>query len=101
MVNTLASFNCNPLDCHWTAVKQVMRYLKTAINYEIKYQYDDTQINAFSDADYASRNANRVSTSGVLITLGGGPVIFSSRKQTAIALSSIEAEYVAEVYSPS
>lgn len=95
MVNTLASFNCSPSDCHWTAVKQILRYLKTTIDYEIMYQSDDKQINAFSDADYARRHAKRVSTSGVLVTLGGGPIIFSSRKQTATALSSTEAEYVA------
>lgn len=49
----------------------------------------------FSDADWAGDSSDRHSTSGVLITIGGGPVISISRKQNLTAQSSTEAEFIA------
>ena len=47
----------------------------------------------FTDSDWASDNIDRKSTSGYVFMLAEGPISWSSKKQSAIALSSTEAEY--------
>lgn len=74
-----------------------MRYLKKTRDIGSIYTYGQNEIEGYSDADFAADNKDefRHSTSGVLINYGGGPVVFISRKQSAIALSSTESEYIA------
>eukprot|EP00253_Pinus_taeda_P010129 PITA_10129 len=47
----------------------------------------------FTDSDWAGDNIDRKSTSGYSLSLGSGPICWSSKKQDVIALSSAEAEY--------
>ena len=49
----------------------------------------------YSDADYAGDKSSSRSTSGILFTLNGTPITWTSKRQTLIALSSTESEYVA------
>lgn len=94
-VNFLARFTHDPREIHWSAVKRVMGYLVGTNDYAIHFPGDSSGLVAYSDADFANDTSDRKSVSGVLTLLHGGPVIFSSRKQSCIAQSSTEAEYVA------
>ncbi len=47
------------------------------------------------DADLAGDLDERKSVSGCMFSLCGAPISWSSRKQTSVALSTAEAEYVA------
>ena len=49
----------------------------------------------YSDADWASDMNDRKSTSGYLFMMSGAAVSWKSRKQTCVALSTAEAEYIA------
>ena len=49
----------------------------------------------YSDADWARDIQDRRSTSGNEFLLGGGAITLSSRKQSSVALSTVEAEYMA------
>lgn len=49
----------------------------------------------FSDADLAGDPDDRKSTSGLTIIVSGAPVIYASRKQTVVAQSTAEAEFLA------
>ena len=49
----------------------------------------------FSDSDFANDIEERQSVSGGLILIAGGPVVFVSRKQNLVGLSSTETEYIA------
>jgi len=93
----LARFCEHPKRVHWAAVKRVMRYLKgTDYSLTYKQQAYPLSIDAYSDADWAGDVQTRRSTTGVLISTGGGSaIIFASRQQNAVALSSTEAEFVA------
>ena len=50
---------------------------------------------AFVDADWAGDKGNRNYTTGFIINFNNTPVFWRSKKQTIVALSSGEAEYVA------
>ena len=101
-VNKLAQFTQNPKPIHWTAVKRVFRYLKYTRTHRLTYGDDDdllnTDFNIFCDADWASDSSDRKSVSGYVIIMAGGAVSWSSKKQTSVALSTAEAEYVAATH---
>ena len=48
------------------------------------------------DSDYAGDTAERKSTSGYIFLLAGGAISWKSKKQSIVATSSCEAEYVAK-----
>jgi hypothetical protein len=95
-VQHLSQFSSNPSIAHWTAAKRILRYLKKTINYAITYgDNSNITISAFSDADWGANLIDRRSISGYMFSLAGGPIAWSSKKQTTVALSSMEAEYMA------
>ena len=49
----------------------------------------------YSDADWGGDLDDRKSTSGYIFQIAGGPVSWRSRKQSCVALSTSEAEYIA------
>jgi len=100
-VQRLAQFTQNPKPAHWTAVKRIFRYLKGTRTLGITYggsnELNNQELNIYCDADWAS-DADRKSISGYVLTLAGGAVAWSSKKQSTIALSTAEAEYVAATH---
>lgn len=57
----------------------------------------EMRIDGFSDADYAGDKESRKSTTGVVVFLGGAPIVWKSRLQRVVALSTTEAELLAGV----
>ena len=78
--------------------KHVLRYLKGAKEYELCFKRYDGELSliAYSDADWASSFDDRHSATGYCFSLNenGSPVVWKSRKQPTVALSTCEAEYV-------
>jgi hypothetical protein len=73
-----------------------MGYIKNTIDYGLTYSRDyDISPTAFVDADYGGCKDTRRSTSGYVFMMAGGAVIWSSKCQATVALSTIEAKYVA------
>jgi hypothetical protein len=93
-VSTLARFMSNPAVVHWEAAKRVLRYMIGTKHYALTLGLTDDGLIGFTDADWASQ-AHRHSITGWVFTYNGGAISWSSRKQSVIALSSTEAEYVA------
>ena len=84
-----------PTTAHWTAAKRILRYLKNTKTLCLTFRKNnDEKLIGFSDADYAGDKDTRRSTSGYIFTFAGTPVIWSSRLQKTVALSTFEAEYV-------
>lgn len=52
-------------------------------------------MNGYTDADWATDKSDRKSVSGCLIFYGNNPISWFSKKQSCVALSTAEAEYVA------
>ena len=100
-VNRLASYTANPSLQHFIAVKRILRYLAGTQDHGITYSkslaftnIDDNNFYGFADAAFANHDDLK-STSGYVFLASGGAITWKSKKQTTIALSSTEAEYVA------
>ena len=97
-VGKLARFSASPTDEHWVAVKHVLRYVAGTQHLCIEYDGNknvDEPITMFSDSDWAGDKGDRKSVNGYVVSVGGGAVSWCSRKQTVVAASSCEAEYIA------
>ncbi|GJR86456.1 hypothetical protein Tco_0210467 [Tanacetum coccineum] len=91
-----AWFQVTPKVSHMHAVKRIFRYLKHQPKLGLWYPKDSPfHLEAFSDSDYAGDNHDRRSTSGGCQYLGRRLVSWQCKKQTIVAISSTEAEYVA------
>ena len=99
VITRLSQYFSKPLQSHWVAIKLVLRYIRGTLDYELCYKKctDGLALIGYSDADWASSEDDRRSTSGYCFSLTKtGPLIsWKSRKQPTVALSSCEAEYVA------
>lgn len=93
--NCLAQFNSNPRENHWAAVKRIIKYLKGTKDIAISYNPSrQIELSLYSDADWGKNEKNRRSVSGAILLLNGSPIIFLSRRQKSVSLSSTEAEYI-------
>ena len=95
-VNSVARHCNNPSEIDVIAVKRIMRYLAGTTHHGITYERTDDapSLVAFVDSDWASDKADRRSISGFVVFLNG-PVSWGAVKQSCVALSTAEAEYVA------
>lgn len=92
----LSRFPNKPTQQLWTAGKRVLSYLKETKDSCLVYKKrDGDKLSAHSDADWAGDKTDRKSVSGSLILHAGNTVIWSTRKQSGVALSTAEAQYVA------
>ena len=86
----------SPSNFHWISAKRVLRYLNSSRDYGIVFNGNKPLTpEGFSDADWAGCKLSRKSTSGFLFLFAGGAVSWRSRKQTCVATSTCEAEYIA------
>ena len=98
-VGRLSQYCEEPLRCHWNAVKRVYRYVKGTQNMGILYDAKsetspDSPIVGYCDSDWAGCNESRKSTEAYVFLLTGGAISWRSKKQSIVALSSCEAEYI-------
>eukprot|EP00253_Pinus_taeda_P035269 PITA_35269 len=89
-------FQGNPKETHLQAVKRIFKYLQETQNYGLWYpRGSDLTLHAYTDADLAGSVDDRKSTSGGAFLMGPRLVSWLSKKQSSIALSTAEVEYVA------
>ena len=95
-VSLLARFQANPGIEHWNTLLHVIGYIKNTVDYGLTYLRDaDLSPTTFVDANYGGCRDTHRSTSGYVFMMAGGAVTWSSKRQATIALSTVEAEYVA------
>lgn len=96
-ISYLSRFQSYPSPELWNGLKRVLRYIKGTLdmNLILKVNSDCLPVVGFVDADWAGDVNDRKSTSGFVFKVFDSPVIWCSRKQSIVSLSSTEAEYVA------
>jgi hypothetical protein len=91
-----ARYQSDPRECHLVAVKRILRYLFSTPCFGVSYPKGSTfDLIRYSDSDYAGCKVDRKSTSWTCQFLRRSLVSWSSKKQTSVALSTTEVEYVA------
>jgi hypothetical protein len=94
-ISYLAQFNADPIYTHLNAIRHVLRYLKGTRTLSIAYgNAKSLAIFGFADADWAGDRNDRISYTGYLFFINNAPVSWSTYKQTTVALSSMESEYM-------
>ena len=98
VVNLLSRFMHSPTNLHMTLAIGVLKYLKHTSHYDLKFvnSKDNLNIIGYSDSDFAS-DSDRKSFSGYAFKLNENSALISWRscKQTIVATSTCEAEYIA------
>ena len=120
----LSQYSANPARVHYEAVIEIFKYLHATkdegITYwretpnmslpdlplptvhkdnysptSIKQEHEPTTLTSAVDADWAGDTTHRKSVSGIVIKLAGGSILYKTKYQDTIALSTTEAEFTA------
>ncbi|SGY55142.1 BQ5605_C006g03975 [Microbotryum silenes-dioicae] len=97
-VSYLSRFANNPGRRHWIAVKHVLRYLRATYRDELLYARGPAKVTGvvgYSDANWGACVDTSISTMGYVFYLAGAAVSWSSKRQTRVADSTTDAEYLA------
>ena len=105
-VHQAARFSHAPRNCHAFAIKRILRYLQQTKDKELKPN-EQHKVDCYVEADFAGTFASEDPTNpesvksrtGYIILYRGSPLLWVSNLQTQIALSTMEAEYVAVLQS--
>nr|GEW47205.1 hypothetical protein [Tanacetum cinerariifolium] len=94
-VYACARHQVTPKECHMHAVKRIFRYLKGHPKVGLWYPKESPfDLVAYSDSDYGGATQDRKSTTGGCQFLGRKLISWQYKKQTIVATSTTEAEYV-------
>ena len=95
-VGVRARYQAHPKESHMTALKRIIKYVKTTAEFGVWYSKDTSDVLVrYSDADWVGNADDRKSTSGGCFYVGNNLVSWMSKKQNSISLSTTEAEYIA------
>ncbi|MBW0466267.1 hypothetical protein O181_005982 [Austropuccinia psidii MF-1] len=95
-VSSLSQFLERPGICHWNGFLHVLRYLKGTQNAGLVYSQGlENEVRGYSDADWGNCRTTRRSVTGFLALFAGNLVLWKTRKQPTVSISTAKAEYKA------
>ena len=95
-VSLVGRYQSNPGMEHWTAVKNILKYLKRTKDMFLVYGGDEELVvKGYVDASFDTDLDDSKSQTGYVYILNGGAVSWCSCKQSVVAGSTCEAEYMA------
>lgn len=95
-VSACSRHQVTPLTSHLNAVNKIFKYIKGQPKLGLWYPRESPFVlEAYSDSDYAGANLDRKFTTGGCQFLGRRLISWQCKKQTIVATSTTEAEYVA------
>ena len=78
-VSVVSQFLQSPCDSHWDAVICILRYIKSTPSQGVLYENrGHTQVDGYTDADWASSPTDRRFTSGYCVFIGGNLISWKS-----------------------
>jgi len=93
-VGVLSRFLSCPEEDHMRAAKEVLRHLCGTTRLGVVYSGSEP-LQGFVDADWAGDIDGRRSTTACVFTCNGGAIAWASKRQSTVATSTAETEYVA------
>jgi hypothetical protein len=95
VVSQLSQFLQDPTETRMKAARHVLRYLKGTHNHSITYgNSKELRILEFADANWGGDRNDRKSTTDYLFMINNGAVSWTSHKQSTVATSTMQAEYM-------
>jgi hypothetical protein len=95
-ISLVGRYQSNPGMDHWTAVKNILKYLKRTKDMFLVYGGDkELAVKGYVDASFDTDPDDSKSQTGYVFILNGGAVSWCSSKQSVVAGSTCEAEYIA------
>eukprot|EP00253_Pinus_taeda_P033165 PITA_33165 len=96
LVNQLSQVMVQPTNLFWKTSKHVLRYLRGTSQFGLWYRWlEGVKLQGFTNADWARIPSDQKITSGGIFKLGLVVISWCNRKQRLVAVSSVEAEYMA------
>lgn len=93
--STLSRFISNPSSQHLKAAVHVLGYLLRTRLYKLVFDGRGQYLEGFTDSDWGGDLDTRRSTTGFIFYTRGDAISWMSKLQPTVALSSVEAEYIA------
>ncbi|GJR24431.1 retrotransposon protein, putative, ty1-copia subclass [Tanacetum coccineum] len=96
--NMTSRFQQNPGEPHWTAVKNILKYLRNTKDMFLVYGGNpstELRVECYCDAGFETDRDDTKSQTGYVFVLNGGAVDWKSSKQSTTAMSATESEYIA------
>jgi hypothetical protein len=94
-VNTLNQHMVEPRQVHWMEAKHMLRYLHGTVGYGLRYvSSGDVKLQGYTNYDWVGSAVDQKSTSECCFSLGSSMISWLSRKQTSVALNTLEPEYI-------
>lgn len=94
-INYLSRFQNKPTEEHFAGVKRVIRYLSGTVDYGLLFAKNENEdLHGYADASWGEDVEDRKSTTGYCFMVCEKPIQWRSCKQSVVALSSCEAEYI-------
>ena len=98
-ISFLAQFSSCPTEEHIKAAKHIFKYFNGTLSLALFYLYTTKNaIDVYVDADFAGCYDTRRSTSGYIVLFNHCCISWLSKKQSSVAKSTTEAEFVAMSY---
>ena len=97
-VGILSQYSSKPTNFLLRCAKNVFAYLKGTLDHCLEFsrnQKESLNLEFYCDSDYAGDKMDRKSRTGFIGYLNGCPFVWGSKKQTCVAASTAEAEYIA------
>ncbi|GJY52428.1 zinc finger, CCHC-type containing protein [Tanacetum coccineum] len=96
--NLTSRFQQNPGEPHWTAMKNILKYLRNTKDMFLVYGGNpstELRVECYCDAGFETDRDDTKSQTGYVFVLNGGAVDWKSSKQSTTAMSATESEYIA------
>ncbi|XP_044505656.1 ATP-dependent zinc metalloprotease FTSH 11, chloroplastic/mitochondrial-like, partial [Mangifera indica] len=92
-------FMQSPSNAHMVAAKRILRHIKGTSTYGLWFsKQENNKLVGFSDSDWAGSVEDAKNTFGYCFSFGSAVFCWNSKKQKAIAQSSVEAKYIAAIW---
>ena len=96
VVSVISWYASNSNKSHWKVIKRIFRYLRHSLDLRLTFIGAFQLLKGYIDVDWTDNHDTRRSTSGYVFNLRNAVISWFSKRQSTVALSTYEAEYMSQ-----